>query len=44
LPVVADAEKIVWVAGLRVDERVKVMPNTRKMLVIKAFFETLKLT
>ncbi|GAG75210.1 unnamed protein product, partial [marine sediment metagenome] len=29
-----DSEKIVWIVGYRIDERVKVKPETRKVLII----------
>lgn len=35
IPLMVDQEKIVWVAGLRIDERVKVTNNTDKVLKIK---------
>jgi tRNA(Ile)-lysidine synthase len=37
LPVFADREKIIWVGNLRIDERVKLDKNTKKILYIKIF-------
>ncbi len=38
LPVVTDEDKILWIPGIRIDERVKITDNTKKILVIKAVF------
>jgi tRNA(Ile)-lysidine synthase len=35
VPLLCDREKICWVVGLRVDERVKVTPLTRTVLVVR---------
>ncbi|GAH18118.1 unnamed protein product, partial [marine sediment metagenome] len=34
IPILVDSEKIVWIVGYRIDERVKVKPETRKVLII----------
>ncbi len=34
IPVLCDAEKIIWVAGIRMDERVRVKPETEKLMEI----------
>ncbi len=36
-PIFTDRQKIIWVGGLRIDERVKVRPVTKKILYIKIF-------
>jgi tRNA(Ile)-lysidine synthase len=35
IPLLCDREKICWVAGLRLDDRVKVTPLTRRVLVVR---------
>ncbi|MBI4267815.1 MAG: tRNA lysidine(34) synthetase TilS, partial [Chloroflexi bacterium] len=35
IPVVCSPEQIVWVVGYRIDERVKVMPETKQLLELK---------
>ena len=35
VPIVCDAEKLLWVVGYRIDERVKVTENTKRVLRIK---------
>ena len=35
IPLLCDQEKICWVAGLQIDERVKVTPHTRRVLVVR---------
>ena len=35
IPVIESAGHIIWLAGHRIDERVKVTPDTRQMLIIK---------
>ncbi|MGM0365569.1 MAG: tRNA lysidine(34) synthetase TilS [Actinomycetota bacterium] len=37
VPVFEDREKIIWVGGCRIDERVKVGPDTGRVLYIKIF-------
>ena len=34
IPILVDGEKIVWIVGYRIDERVKVKPETKKVLII----------
>lgn len=34
VPVLCDAEKIIWIAGVRMDERVRVKPETKKLMEI----------
>lgn len=34
IPVICDSEKIVWLAGIRMDERVRVKPETEKLIEI----------
>jgi tRNA(Ile)-lysidine synthase len=36
IPVLADGEKIIWLVGFRVDERVRVSDKTRRILFLKA--------
>lgn len=35
LPIIEDSEKIVWVGGLRIDDRCKITENTRNVLILK---------
>jgi len=35
VPIVADEEKILWVVGYRIDERVKVTGKTKEFLELK---------
>jgi tRNA(Ile)-lysidine synthase len=35
IPIVASQDKIVWVAGYRIDDRVKVTSKTKKVLRLK---------
>jgi tRNA(Ile)-lysidine synthase len=35
VPIVCDAERLLWVVGYRIDERVKVTENTKRVLRIK---------
>jgi tRNA(Ile)-lysidine synthase len=35
VPLIADKNKIVWVVGYRIDERVKITKNTKTVLEIK---------
>lgn len=35
IPIVADQEKIIWIAGYRLDDRVKITEKTTKLAVIK---------
>lgn len=35
IPLLCDREKICWVAGYRLDERVKLSPGTRRVLVVR---------
>jgi tRNA(Ile)-lysidine synthase len=35
IPIVCSPEQIIWVVGWRIDERVKVSPNTKKVLCLK---------
>ena len=35
LPLLCDAEKICWVTGLRIDERVRVTPDTKTILIFR---------
>lgn len=37
IPILCDREKILWVAGHRLDDRVKVTPETRRILRIRMF-------
>ncbi len=37
IPLVADDDKILWVCGYRVDERVKVTPETTRVLQVEFF-------
>ncbi len=34
IPILVDSEKIVWIVGYRIDERVKVKPETKKILIV----------
>ena len=38
IPVFADAEKVIWVGKMRLDERVKIDKNTRRILHIKIIY------
>ena len=35
IPIVASPDKIVWVTGYRIDERVKITPETTSVLRLK---------
>jgi len=35
IPLLVSGERIVWVAGFRIDERAKVTEKTKKVLVVK---------
>ncbi len=35
LPIIEDSEKIVWIGGLRIDDRCKITENTRNVLLLK---------
>ena len=35
VPLLCDQEKICWVMGYRLDDRVKITPQTRHMLIIE---------
>jgi tRNA(Ile)-lysidine synthase len=37
IPLLCDQEKICWVVGCRLDDRVKVTPQTKRILVIEKF-------
>jgi tRNA(Ile)-lysidine synthase len=34
-PILVDREKIIWIVGYRIDDRAKVKPETKKVLIIK---------
>jgi len=37
VPLLCDSDKICWVAGMRIDDRVKVEDHTRAILVVRLF-------
>ena len=35
IPILVDGERIIWIVGYRIDDRAKVKPGTKKVLIIK---------
>jgi tRNA(Ile)-lysidine synthase len=35
IPILCDQEKICWIAGYRLDDRVKITPQTKQVLIVE---------